>query len=98
MTRPEKCRDCGAPIEASSEISGERRPCACGSTRRIVTVHAQFGFVAEIVPREMYRWGSRRAQQWGKDGWELFRATGAWRRVRRVFDKVTDAYEEEIRD
>jgi hypothetical protein len=99
MTRPEKCSDCGAPIdEALDRIAGERQPCPCGSTRRTVTVHARLGFVAEITPRQMYRWGARRAQQWGKDGWELFRVTRTWRLVRRLFDKGANTYEERILD
>jgi hypothetical protein len=51
-----------------------------------------------MTPREMYHWGTRRAQQWGKEGWELFRATGTWRLVRRVFDKGANVYEERILD
>ena len=99
MSHDTVCTDCGRVIDESKDQTGNRTPCpSCGSAKRTrnVEIRVQIDSKVEVYP--LLKWLRKQLGRWGKDGFEFYRDTLTWRRLRRTFDKPNDWYEEEIRD
>lgn len=96
-----KCSQCGEILAERLGLPTEQRtPCpTCGSLGRF---YGQY-LSGEITPRSMVKFKARHENRgkpfaWGKVGSDLYRKTGQWRRLERVFDRLNDWYREHISD
>lgn len=94
-----ECAGCGVALEP--QHGEERQPCPeCGSTARVH--HARFEATATAhlsLGYQLHRSGGRPSKPalraWGG---MVRQANGLWRKVKRVFDRELDWYEEEVSD
>ncbi|HEX3095731.1 MAG TPA: zinc ribbon domain-containing protein [Patescibacteria group bacterium] len=95
------CADCGTELEDdSAKQYDDRRPCPkCFSKKRSfhVTVNEEVT-IREMLHTKAKRQGEKKPFMEQKSGDDLFRKTGKWMKLLRIFDRDNDSYKELITD